>query len=181
MSKNFGNEFIDIYADGGAHNGEDDPMHGIGAWAWVAKTNDDIAIVHCGRVNDTTNNRTEMMAVMEAIKSNPGCQMNIISDSSYVVKGYNHPAYLDAWKNNGWKTAAHKDVKNRDLWEQLLSLTFHNAVKFTLIHGHYKDQNEEHAFWNAIVDNACTDLMRSGISVNETTMMFDIKKKRFIV
>lgn len=159
------------------NNGE---LKGLGAWAFVEYGNNETVSVHCGRVNDTTNNRTEMLAVINALCSCPdGSVVNIISDSGYVVKGYNHPSYLDTWLKNGWKTSSGSEVMNQDLWQQLIALTYHYGVKFTLVRGHYKDPDPTHALWNSIVDRACTHIMRSGICVEHTVMLFNVKEKRF--
>jgi len=103
-----------------------------------------------------------MLAIINAIKHyDTHTSINIISDSGYVVKGYNHPAYLDRWIQNNWRTSTKSPVLNRDLWEIILSLTYTYGVKFNLIRGHYKDNNPVHAYWNAIVDRACTWIMHN--------------------
>lgn len=149
-----------IYTDGGCHN-ESGGMKGIGSWAFccVDENSYDITI-YAQRVTDTTNNRTEMLAVINAITScEVGSDVHIISDSGYVVNGYNHPSYLDKWVNTGWKTSNNKQVSNIDLWQNILMLSYHYNLKFTLIRGHNKDNNHTHAFWNSIVDSACTEVM----------------------
>lgn len=154
--------YIDIYTDGGAHN-ENGSMKGVGAWAFLIPDNksDEIEIF-AGKVMDTTNNRTEMLAVINAILScNIGSNINIISDSGYVVKGYNDPAYLDRWMSNGWRTSNNKQVSNIDLWQQIVALSYHYNIKFTHIRGHNKDKNPTHAYWNSIVDRACTTVMNA--------------------
>jgi ribonuclease HI len=177
-SKSIGSNIITIYTDGGCHNTGD--LKGLGAWAFVEFSYEEIAEVHCGRVDDTTNNRTEMLAVINALKYCPeGSTVNIISDSGYVVKGYNHPSYLDTWLKNGWKTSSGSDVMNQDLWQELIALSYHYGIKFTLVRGHYKDANPLHQFWNSVVDRACTCIMQSGIEVEHTTMNFNINGKRF--
>ena len=151
-----------IYTDGGAHN-EDGDMKGIGAWAFLFPDDesDEIAI-YAGKVIDTTNNRTAMMAIINAISfCESGSDVNIISDSGYVVKGYTHPAYLDRWMSNGWRTSNNKEVSNIDLWQKIIALSYHYNIKFTHIRGHNKDRNLTHAYWNSIVDKACTAVMNS--------------------
>lgn len=170
-----------IYTDGGCHNTGD--KKGIGAWAFVEHNMDnDIVKVHASYVGDTTNNRTEMLAVIEAIKSiDDGSLINIISDSGYVVKGYNHPSYLDSWIKSGWKTSTNGDVQNRDLWEEILKLSYHKNIKFNLIRGHYKDPSPLHAFWNSIVDKACTYMMQNFDIEHKHILEFDIRNKKFTV
>lgn len=149
-----------IYTDGGCHN-ESGDLKGIGAWAFVVQDeNSDEVEVYAQRVTDTTNNRTEMMAIINAISfCETGSEVHIISDSGYVVKGYTDPAYLDKWVSNGWKTSNNKDVSNIDLWNKILRLSYHFRLKFTHIRGHMKDRNPVHAYWNNIVDRACTMVM----------------------
>lgn len=151
---------LNIYTDGGCHN-EGGDLKGIGAWAFVVQDeNSDEVEVYAQRVTDTTNNRTEMMAVINAISlCETGSAVHIISDSGYVVKGYTDPAYLDKWVSNGWKTSNNKEVSNIDLWNEILTLSYHYRLNFTLCRGHMKDRNPTHAYWNAIVDRACTMAM----------------------
>lgn len=151
---------LNIYTDGGCHN-ESGDLKGIGAWAFVVQDEDATEVeVYAQRVTDTTNNRTEMMAVINAISfCETGSIVHIISDSGYVVKGYTDPAYLDKWVANGWKTSNNKDVSNIDLWNKILALSYHSVLKFTHIRGHMKDKDPVHAYWNNIVDRACTIAM----------------------
>lgn len=171
---------ITIYTDGGCHN-ENGNMKGIGAWAFAVydEDNTDDITVYAQRVVRTTNNRTEMMAVINAISfCEPGSKVKIISDSGYVVKGYTDPAYLDRWVSNGWKTSGNKQVSNIDLWQKILGLSYHYILQFQLIRGHMKDKNHIHAYWNSIVDKACTKLMNieyDGI----VKMTYDTKAKSF--
>lgn len=83
----------------------------------------------------TTNNRMEMTAVIEGLRAlNKNCAVTIHTDSKYVMDGIMQ--YMDGWKKNGWKTAARKDVKNRDLWEVLdLALARHD-VRWVWVKGH---------------------------------------------
>lgn len=152
-----------FYTDGGSYNTASGNMDkGTGAWAFVEfNENLDNAIVFCGYESDTTNNRMEMMAVINAIRYGSDAAINIISDSGYVVKGYNHPAYLDKWVANGWRTSSGGKVLNQDLWNEILALSYHNAIRFSLVRGHYKDPNPTHALWNSIVDRACTWVMQN--------------------
>lgn len=154
------NGILNIYTDGGAHN-ESGDLKGLGSWAFVVQDeNSDEVEVYAQRVTDTTNNRTEMMAVINAISfCETGLTINIISDSGYVVKGYTDPAYLDRWVSNGWRTSNNKQVSNIDLWQKILTLSYHHIIQFTHIRGHMKDKNPTHAYWNNIVDRACTFVM----------------------
>lgn len=172
-----------IYTDGGCHN-ESGDMKGIGAWAFVMyDENSDKVTVFAQRVTDTTNNRTEMMAVINAVTFCEFCSdIHIISDSGYVVKGYNDPAYLDKWVSNGWRTSSNKPVSNVDLWQKLLSLSYHYKLNFTLVKGHMKDKNPTHAYWNSIVDRACTIVMNEvGDYEGVVKLIFNKKDRSFKV
>jgi ribonuclease HI len=83
----------------------------------------------------TTNNRMEMTAVIEGLRAvRAPCHVTIHTDSQYVLKGVTE--YLQGWKKRGWKTADKKDVKNRDLWEQLDSLLGLNKLEWIWVRGH---------------------------------------------
>ena len=112
-----------------------------------------------------------MLAVINAIKLYNQKSVNIISDSGYVVNGYNHPSYLDKWKINGWKTSKGDPVLNRSLWEELILLSYSNPFRLQLIRGHKKDKDPTHAYWNNIVDHACTLLMKDRTFPNNINIM----------
>lgn len=170
-----------IYTDGGAHN-ESGDLKGLGAWAFTHYNEElDKITVYGQRITDTTNNRTEMMAVINAIKScDLGSVVHIISDSGYVVKGFTDPAYLDRWVSNGWRTSNNKQVSNIDLWQEILTLSYHYLLDFTLVRGHMKDKNPTHAYWNSIVDRACTEVMQKMADYDGIVKMeYDTKTKSF--
>lgn len=174
----FNPEYI-IYTDGGCHN--NGPRKGDGAWAFVeyAEGVDDV-LVHCGAMMDTTNNRAEMTAIIEGIRHYAEhTQLLVISDSGYCVKGYNHPAYLDTWMKNGWQTSSGHPVLNPELWMTILGLTYNHGVRFQLVKGHYKDPNPTHAFWNSIVDRACTHIIKNNILRDRLTLNYNLKSKKF--
>lgn len=179
--KQTGNPDFIIYTDGGCYN--NGPRKGDGAWAYTKYDKDvPITCVIGGTMMDTTNNRAEMMAIIQALRSCPDhSNVLIISDSGYVVKGYNHPAYLDTWMRNGWATSTGGSVLNVDLWLEILALTYCHGVKFKLIKGHYKDPNPEHALWNSVVDRACTHIIKNNILTDMISLVYDFKTKKFEV
>lgn len=174
------NGILNIYTDGGCHN-ESGHLKGIGAWAFVVQDeNSDDVEVYAQRVTDTTNNRTEMMAVINAISfCETRSAVHIISDSGYVVKGYTDPAYLDRWVSNGWRTSNNKQVSNIDLWQKILNLSYHHQLRFTHIRGHMKDKNPTHAYWNQIVDRACTTVMHEINYDGIVKLIYHKKSKSF--
>lgn len=83
----------------------------------------------------TTNNQMELMAIIEGLKAlKQKTKVQVVSDSSYVVKGMNE--WLPNWIRNGWKTAAKKPVKNKELWQELHQLTQTHDVSFEWTQGH---------------------------------------------
>ena len=174
-----------MYTDGGCYNAGD--RKGDGSYAFLFKTDStEFVDVYCGFIKDTTNNRTEMGAVIEGIrhvinryntKDRP--KLTIVSDSGYLVKGYTDPSYLSTWVTNGWKTSANKPVQNKDMWIELQKLAWHVGFDFVHIRGHNKDRNKDHAFWNDICDRACTymlDIQQPGFIF---TLRYYFKSKRF--
>lgn len=90
---------------------------------------------YSGYYPETTNNRMEMMALIEALgKIEEGSKVIIISDSNYVIKGLEE--WLPEWKKRGWKTAGRKAVKNQDLWRKLDSLVSKYKVELHKVKGH---------------------------------------------
>ena len=106
---------IRIYTDG-ACSGNPGP----GGWAMVFNTDDECK-TYSGYHTSTTNNRMELMAVIQCLKRmyehcNKSNVYEIYSDSAYVVNTINNK-WLERWKKSGWRTKTNDDIKNRDLWE----------------------------------------------------------------
>ena len=90
---------------------------GPGGWGAVLQFGDHERELH-GGARDTTNNRMELTAAIEALKAlSEPCEVSLTTDSTYVKDGITQ--WLANWKRNGWKTAAKKPVKNQDLWQAL--------------------------------------------------------------
>ena len=96
-----------------------------------------------GAEKDSTNNRMELRAVIEALKIIPkNSKIEIYSDSSYVLNGLSN--WIKGWKKNGWKTAAKNPVANQDLWQELDQLSSNFELSYQKVKGHSGDQyNEE--------------------------------------
>lgn len=109
---------------------------GPGGWAWAWGTESYAS----GHEAHTTNQRMEVRAVIEALRANNDGPIEIISDSSYVVKCFNDKWHA-GWLRRGWKNSQGKAVANRDLWEELFSLTLDavRPVSFTWVKGHSGD------------------------------------------
>lgn len=117
---------IDLFTDGSCIGNP-----GPGGWAWAALDGD---LHRSGYESSTTNNRMELRAVIEALKTIDG-PVTVHSDSKYVVDCFVNRWHV-GWVRRGWKTAAKKPVANRDLWEELLSLMAGREVSFVWVKGH---------------------------------------------
>ena len=90
---------------------------GPGGWGAVLQFGDHERELH-GGAEDTTNNRMELTAAIEALRAlSEPCRVSLTTDSTYVRDGITQ--WLTNWKRNGWRTAAKKPVKNQDLWQAL--------------------------------------------------------------
>ncbi|MBR7621150.1 ribonuclease HI [Phenylobacterium sp. 20VBR1] len=98
----------------------------------------------CGGEPDTTNNRMEMMAAIQALEAliKP-CHVELHTDSTYVMKGISE--WIHGWKKRGWKTADKKPVKNEDLWRRLDTARDRHTVDWRWVKGHAGHELNEHA------------------------------------
>jgi ribonuclease HI len=93
---------------------------------------------------ETTNNRMELQAAIEALLAlKEPCSVELITDSVYVRDGVTK--WMDNWKRNGWRTAAKKPVKNQDLWQQLDAATAGHQIDWRWVKGHSGDPGNERA------------------------------------
>ena len=131
---------ITIYTDGACKGNP-----GPGGWGVLLKSGT-VEKELFGGERETTNNRMEMMAVIEAFKAlKRPCQVTLHLDSKYVLQGITE--WLPGWKAKGWKTAAKQPVKNVDLWQQLDALvnTGGHDIKWQWVKGHAGDPGNERA------------------------------------
>ncbi len=88
-----------------------------------------------GAEADTTNNRMEMTAAIEALSAlKRPCSVDLYTDSKYLIDGITK--WLPGWQNRGWKTADKKPVKNEDLWRSLASLNAKHTITWHWVKGH---------------------------------------------
>ena len=84
---------------------------------------------------ETTNNRMELTAAIEALKAlNRPCQVQFYTDSEYLRKGITE--WMSAWKRRAWKTAGKKPVKNQDLWRELDAVIQQHTIQWHWVRGH---------------------------------------------
>ena len=104
----------------------------------------------------TTNNRMELMAVIQALSSlTERSRVRVATDSQYVVLGMTR--WIHMWRRKGWKTASKQPVKNRDLWEKLLELAGLHEVRWEWIRGHSGHPQNERA--DRLAKQAITDMI----------------------
>ena len=122
---------IRIHTDGSCRGNP-----GPGGWAWAAGRDDYAS----GAEAHTTNQRMEVLAVIEALRANPEGTVQIVSDSTYVVKCF-HDRWHVGWLRRGWKNSQGQPVANRDLWEVLVPLVLEGGrdVHFSWVKGHSGD------------------------------------------
>lgn len=114
---------------------------GPGGWAFILRFNDH-AKESSGFAAQTTNNRMELTAAIEGLKTlKEPCDVEVTTDSEYVKNGITK--WIQGWKRNGWKTAAKKPVLNQDLWMELDALTQQHKIewKWTKGHADHPDNN----------------------------------------
>ena len=127
---------IRLYTDGGCSGNP-----GPGGWGCVLQAvmpdGKLYEVEHSGGFRLTTNNRMELMAVIEGLRSvNGRHDVEVISDSSYVCKAFNE-GWIYGWAKKGWMKKPTEPVPNRDLWKELLTLiNTQNSVSFTWVKGH---------------------------------------------
>lgn len=137
-----------IYTDG-ACSGNPGP----GGWAAVLICGEYKREIYGGDKN-TTNNIMELTAIIEGLKAlKQECEVEIYSDSAYSVNSFNQ-GWIYNWIKKGWKTADGKDVKNKELWQELYTLTKKHKVTFNKVKGHS----------NVELNNRCDELARKAIT-----------------
>lgn len=126
---------ITIYTDGACANNQSD--QNFGGWGAVLTFGQHVKELYGGAVN-TTNNRMELTAVIEALKAlkSDHIPVKVYSDSAYTVNCFREKWYV-GWLKNGWKNSQKKPVENQDLWEELLALvSAQKSIRFYKLKGH---------------------------------------------
>jgi ribonuclease HI len=120
---------VDIYTDGACRGNP-----GPGGWAAVLSTGAREKEIS-GAQLQTTNNRMELQAVIEALQAlKRPLQVRLYTDSQYVRRGILE--WLPQWKERGWKTADRKPVKNQDLWQLLETVAARHRIEWHWVPGH---------------------------------------------
>lgn len=147
-----------IYTDG-ACSGNPGPG-GWGAVILFPKGKQEMS----GFESQTTNNRMELKAVIEALKLTISLNhksISVYSDSAYVVNAINN-GWIKNWYNNGWKTVSKDDVKNKDLWIEMIELISNENINIEMIKVKGHSDN--------IYNNRCDEIARKEIKDNKNNV-----------
>lgn len=129
---------VDIYTDGACRGNP-----GPGGWGAVMRYNGHERELYGGE-RETTNNRMELMAAIQALDAlKRPCKVRLTTDSRYVQQGISE--WLKNWKQRNWKTASRKPVKNVDLWKRLDALVSRHEVEWHWVRGHSGHPENERA------------------------------------
>lgn len=116
---------------------------GPGGWGAVLQYNGHVRELKGGEAQ-TTNNRMELLAAIEALNAlKRPCTIEMHTDSKYVKDGLT--GWIHGWKKNGWKTAQKKPVKNAELWQALDEAVKRHTIKWHWVKGHAGDEMNERA------------------------------------
>lgn len=129
---------VEIFTDGACRGNP-----GPGGWGALLRYGDHEKELYGGDA-ETTNNRMELMAAIQAMESlTRSCKVSLTTDSVYVRSGITE--WLPNWKKRGWKTAAKKPVKNADLWQRLEKAVQGHEVTWHWVKGHSGHPENERA------------------------------------
>ena len=139
-----------IYTDGSCSGNP-----GPGGWAAVLQSGDHERVI-TGAERETTNNRMELTAAIEALRvlKRP-CKVRLHTDSAYLEKAFND-GWIENWIRRGWRTASKKPVENQDLWKELLDVSEPHDVEWIKVKGHADND------LNNRVDGLAVEAMRIG-------------------
>ena len=127
-----------IYTDGACRGNP-----GPGGWGALIKF-DTAEKEIFGGCNNTTNNQMELSAAIEGLSTlKEPCNVELFTDSKYVMDGITQ--WIQNWKKNNWKTSAKKEVKNKELWQQLDYLMTYHQVQWHWVKGHSGDPGNDKA------------------------------------
>ena len=140
---------VTIYTDGACSGNP-----GVGGWGAVLMYRGHEKRIS-GAVDNTTNNRMELTAVIEALKSlTESCDADIYSDSAYTVNAFVN-GWIYEWARLNWVKADNKPLLNADLWQELYSLSNTHKLNFIKVKGHADNE------YNNICDKLATDAIKN--------------------
>jgi ribonuclease HI len=131
-------DHIEVFTDGACQGNP-----GPGGWGAILRYKGHEKEIS-GYAPETTNNRMELQAAIEALKLiKRSLPVDLYTDSEYLRKGMTE--WLTGWKKNNWRTAAKQPVKNQDLWEQLDALATEHKITWHWVRGHNDHPENERA------------------------------------
>ena len=150
---------VTMYTDGAARGNP----YGPGGYGTILQYVDSKGQVHMREYSagyeKTTNNRMEMMAVIAGLEAlNRPCEVDVYSDSQYVVNAFNQH-WIEGWKKRGWKRSGNKPVLNMDLWQRMLKAMELHQVRFHWVKGHAGHPENERCDFLATSAADGTDLL----------------------
>ncbi len=150
---------VTMYTDGAARGNPNGP----GGYGTILQYVDSKGQVHMREYSagyeKTTNNRMEMMAVIAGLEAlNRPCEVDVYSDSQYVVNAFNQH-WIEGWKKRGWKRSGNKPVLNMDLWQRMLKAMEPHQVRFHWVKGHAGHPENERCDFLATSAADGTDLL----------------------
>ncbi len=129
---------VEIYTDGACRGNP-----GMGGWGVLLRYGDIEKRLH-GFAIDTTNNRMELTAAIEALNAlKVPAEVRLWTDSKYVLQGITE--WLPNWKKRNWRTSANKPVKNADLWQELEAARARHTIDWRWVRGHSGEVGNETA------------------------------------
>ena len=132
------NDTVEIFTDGACRGNP-----GPGGWGAVLRLGGHEKLLY-GRSSDTTNNRMELTAAIEALEAlRRPCRVRLSTDSTYVKNGITQ--WIEGWKRKDWKTRNGKPVKNVDLWRRLDRAASPHRVEWVWVRGHAGHEDNERA------------------------------------
>ena len=129
---------VEIFTDGACKGNP-----GPGGWGALIRYGEHEKKI-CGGEPDTTNNRMELTAAIQALKLliEP-CDVLLHTDSKYVLDGITR--WVEGWQRNGWKNASKQPVRNADLWHELIDASSRHEIEWHWIKGHSGNEGNERA------------------------------------
>lgn len=155
-----------IFTDGSSRGNP-----GPGGWGAVISDEKHVQEIG-GRDAQTTNNRMELSAAIEALKLKPTEPIVVLSDSEYVIKGITE--WIHGWIKRGWKNSQKKAVLNQDLWEKLYDVTEGKDITWKYVRGHQGTPGNERCdiIATSFADNEKIDLFKGSVSEYTVSLKF---------
>lgn len=152
-----------IFTDGSSRGNP-----GPGGWGAIVATEESVC-EYGGRAEETTNNRMELSAAIEALSTlGEKARVTLYTDSAYLVSGIT--SWIFGWKKNNWQTKEKQDVLNRDLWEKLASLAEFHDVEWVKISGH-----------SGVPGNERCDLIATAFADRESPSLYRGERSKYFV